>query len=219
MDAKPGQVTVVAPHPDDEVLGAGGALARWAHTGTAITIVAVTDGERSHPDSPTWSTGAMACQRRVESDAAWGRLGLDCHHVVRLGVRDGEVTDSESELATVLVRLSTPDSLLLATWPGDGHPDHEAAGRATRRAAELVGCEHAFYPVWMWHWASPDDPRVPWQRARSIVLELEFAAAKRLATGEFVSQTRPLSAHPEDRPVLPRYALDRLLREFEVFFV
>ncbi len=219
LDTMPEQVIVVAPHPDDEVLGAGGTLARWARAASEITLVAVTDGERSHPDSPTWSTAAMARQRRTESEAAWARLGLDFHRVVRLVVGDGEVTGSESELTSALTRLSTPDTLLLATWPGDGHPDHEAVGRATRRAADIAGCGYAFYPVWMWHWASPADPRVPWHRARSVALETEFAAAKRSAAGEFVSQTQPLSACPADQPVLPRYALDRLLREFEVFFV
>lgn len=210
---------VVAPHPDDEVLGAGGTLAQWTRAGVATTVVAVTDGERSHPGSPTWSTGAMARQRRVESEAAWARLGLNFHRVVRLDIADGDVAGSESELTSALSRLATSDSLLLATWLGDGHPDHEAVGRATCRAAEVAGCEYAFYPIWMWHWASPADPRVPWQHARSVVLETEFATAKRLAAGEFVSQTQPLSRHREDQPVLPQYALHRLLREFEVFFV
>jgi hypothetical protein len=46
---------------------------------------------------------------------------------------------------------------------GDGHPDHESVGRAapchrTYRAALLE------YPIWMWHWADPDDDAVPWQR-------------------------------------------------------
>lgn len=219
LDATPEQVIVVAPHPDDEVLGAGGTLARWARAGAAITIVAVTDGERSHPDSATWSARAMARQRRAESEAAWSRLGLDLCRTVRLVVGDGEVARCESELTTALGGLCTPDTLCIATWPGDGHPDHEAVGRATRRAADIAGCEYVFYPVWMWHWASPADPRVPWQHARSVMLDAELAAAKRSAAAEFVSQTQPLSAHPEDQPVLPHCALDRLLREFEVFFV
>lgn len=42
---------VVAPHPDDEVLGPGGTLAVLAAGGTAVAVLALTDGEASHPAS------------------------------------------------------------------------------------------------------------------------------------------------------------------------
>ena len=45
-----GRVVVVAPHPDDEVLGAGGALASLAVRGARLLLVAVTDGEASDPE-------------------------------------------------------------------------------------------------------------------------------------------------------------------------
>lgn len=219
LDVVPNHVVIAAPHPDDEVLGAGGTLARWARAGVPITIVAVTDGERSHPSSSTWSAARLAWHRRAESEAAWSLLGLAGSRVVRLSVRDGAVDRKESEIGAALRELCTPESLCLATWAGDGHPDHEAVGRASRSAAEAVGAEFVCYPIWMWHWASPGDARVPWDRARSVTLETELARAKRSAAAEFVTQTQPLSQDPADQPVLPRGVLARLLREFEVFFV
>ncbi|MYS00504.1 MULTISPECIES: PIG-L family deacetylase, partial [unclassified Streptomyces] len=47
----PGRVVVVAAHPDDEVLGLGGTIARLAAAGHGLTVVSVTDGEGSHPHS------------------------------------------------------------------------------------------------------------------------------------------------------------------------
>lgn len=48
------------PHPDDEVLGFGGALALLAGQGARLRIVADTDGEASHPHSPTLSPARRA---------------------------------------------------------------------------------------------------------------------------------------------------------------
>ena len=56
--------------------------------------------------------------------------------------------------------------MCLAPWERDAHADHEAAGRAARRA----GLPVLSYPIWMWHWAIPADARVPWHRARQVPL-------------------------------------------------
>jgi hypothetical protein len=42
----------------------------------------------------------------------------------------------------------------------------------------------------MWHWASPADPRVPWDRALRIPLPPRAMARKRAAIGCFASQTQ-----------------------------
>lgn len=43
------RLVVVAPHPDDEVLGVGGLMATAVGAGVELDIVAVTDGDASHP--------------------------------------------------------------------------------------------------------------------------------------------------------------------------
>ena len=70
MPSPPATVVVVAPHPDDEVLGVGGLLRLLARAGTAIHIVAVTDGEASHPKSPTLTPRALAARRVAETEQA-----------------------------------------------------------------------------------------------------------------------------------------------------
>ena len=44
-----GRVVVIAPHPDDEVLGAGATTATLALQGARVVVIAVTDGEASNP--------------------------------------------------------------------------------------------------------------------------------------------------------------------------
>jgi LmbE family N-acetylglucosaminyl deacetylase len=102
-----------------------------------------------------------------------------------------------------------------ATWRGDGHPDHEAVGRAAAVAARNADTVFAEYPVWMWHWATPGDRAVPWQRARLVPVTYPAAAAKRAAAQCFRSQLAP---PPGQRPVLPPGMVERLLAVGEVVF-
>ena len=92
---------VVAPHPDDEVLGVGGVLAEVA----GADVVAVTDGEASHPDSTVYSQEALAAVRRDETATALTALGQDPSWVFRLGHPDGRV-DEPALVAALLPHLS-----------------------------------------------------------------------------------------------------------------
>jgi LmbE family N-acetylglucosaminyl deacetylase len=213
----PTRVVVVAPHPDDEVLGVGGLLTLLSRQGVAVVLVAVTDGEASHPGSPTLSPDQLRTCRADERLDALERLGVPAE-VRRLGLADGGVASGEAELGGALHELLEPDDWCLATWTGDGHPDHEAVGRAATSAAAVTGARLLEVPIWTWHWATPDDPRVPWDRARRVSLPPDAQAAKQRAVEAYRSQIAPLSADPADAAILPPPVLARLLRPYETTF-
>lgn len=210
-------VVVVSPHPDDEVLGVGGTLQSLAAAGADITLVAVTDGESSHPGSATLSPADLAERRPREVRDALVLLGLEHVRIERLGLPDGGIAAHETEVADVLSRILHPGALCLATWHRDGHPDHDAVGRAARVAASACGTALLEYPLWLWHWARPGDPAVPWPTLRRLRLPERAVARKRAAAMVFSTQVEPLSAAPEDAAVLPPPVLRRWLRDFEVF--
>ncbi|EOM78339.1 PIG-L family deacetylase [Rhodococcus rhodnii] len=212
----PGAV-VVAPHPDDEVLGVGGLAALLAAAGVSVRTVAVTDGDASHPGSPTWSRDRLVRARIGESQRAAAHLGLDPPR--RLGLPDGDVGAHEARLTEEIAGLLRPGWWCLTTWRGDGHPDHEATGRASARAARSAGARLLEFPIWAWHWGTPDDPHIPWGRARAVELPPDVHAAKRRAIDEFVTQTAPLSEDPADRAILPPHILERFLGTRETVFV
>lgn len=210
-------LVLVAPHPDDEILGVGGWASALAASGIPVTILSVTDGGASHPGSPTLTPSELAARRRTESDRAAGHLGLPTP--TRLGLPDGGVAAHESQLAELIRPHLAPDVWCAAPLRNDGHPDHEATYRAAAQAAQDAGARLIEYPIWLWHWSFPDDPAIPWQLARRIALTPDRQHAKVRAANEFATQIEDLSEHPADRAILPRHVLARLLRDHETVFV
>ena len=196
-----GRVIVVAPHPDDEILGAGGTVARLSRAGAFVELIAVTDGERSHPGMESH----LRCVRPRESLAAAGRLGIRFRSIRRLRHPDGRI--DEPTLARSLAELVGPGDLVLAPWVCDGHPDHDATGRAAAQACARNGADLLAYLVWAWHWAKPDD--LPWSRAQRVDIS-DLVAPKRSAAGCFRSQIKV------EAVVLPPHVLRRLVRPYEV---
>jgi LmbE family N-acetylglucosaminyl deacetylase len=218
LSSPPPQVVVVAPHPDDEVLGVGGLMTLLEAAGSIVTLVAVTDGAASHPGSPTLTPADLAVRRARERTSALQVLGMRDVQLLRVGLPDGDAASFEPILTTLLGDLLGPDDWCVTTWRGDGHPDHEATGRAAAAAADEAGCRLLEFPVWAWHWAVPGDDRMPWDRARRISLPSPVSAAKRAAAAEYRTQVQPLSDDPADAAILPPEVLERLLRDSETVF-
>ncbi|MEO7234782.1 MAG: PIG-L family deacetylase [Lapillicoccus sp.] len=204
-------VVVVAPHPDDEVLGVGGLIRRLVRDGVRVRVVAVTDGEGA-PAPRGWSPERLATERVIEAVAACGALGVDPPH--RLGLPDGRVGEHEAALTEALSRLLSPSTHCLATWRSDGYPDHEATGRAAAAACAQTSAALVEYPVWMWHWAAPDDPAVPWERVHRVALTPQEREAKAVAVARHGTQLDPPA--PGVDPVLPPFVVERLVTSYEM---
>lgn len=214
------RAVIIAPHPDDEVLGCGGLLQGLAALGRAIQLISVTDGSASHPGSRRWPVERLSVIRPQESAQALHRLGLPLHSLkwLRAGFADGQVAAREEELVGFIQRHLKPTDAVFTTWREDGHCDHEAVGRASAKAAQRVGATLYELPVWTWHWATAENSQVPWHRARKVALSCAAIARKRHAIHAFASQ---LEGDPQIGlpPVLAPYVIERLLMPFEVVFV
>ncbi|WP_370328074.1 PIG-L deacetylase family protein [Euzebya sp.] len=210
----PRRLVVVAPHPDDEVLALGGSVAMLRRDGWDVGVVAVTDGEASHPGSTRVDRASLAATRREESIAALAEIGVPATAIDRLGLPDGGVADHEHALADALVERLGPDDLVAVPHRRDGHPDHEAAARAGLRAVEAVGADVVEYPVWLWHWTAPGSPL--WTSARLHRLDPAAQLAKARAISAFASQIHPHGPDPADQPILPAAILARFQRTVEV---
>lgn len=204
------QLVIVAPHPDDETLGLGATAAQLVASGVDVQVISVSDGGAAEPGATSRDRARVAITRRHELRRATGILGLD--PPVSLGLPDGELTRHEDRVTEALGEIldrAAPGTWCAATWRGDGHPDHEAVGRAAAQACARSGATLLEYPVWMWHWAVPGDPAVPWHQAHSVPVSGRALERKRQAAQCFRSQFVPGAA--DAPPVLPPFVLQRLL--------
>lgn len=210
-------LVVIAPHPDDETLGLGATTAQLVASGVNVQLVSVSDGGDARPGAPRPDRTRLETTRRHELRRATGILGVG--PAVSLGLPDGQLANHEERLTDLLVKIlegAAPRTWCAASWRGDGHPDHEAVGRAAAIACERAGVVLVEYPVWMWHWASPTDPAVPWDRAYVVPVSAWAVNRKHCAAQCFTSQLEPGS--DGSAPVVPAFALGRLLAVGEVVF-
>lgn len=105
----------------------------------------------------------------------------------------------------------------MTTWAGDRHPDHAACADAGTRIAKAGGIEHWQFPIWAWHWGTPDSPELRRARLRRLCLDESAATAKREAIAVHRSQHSALSSEPGDEAILSRSMLDHFRRTYEVF--
>lgn len=137
------RLLVLAPHPDDEVIGCGGLVAQHLRDGRAVRIVVVTDGAAAN---------AGAVDREEESRRGIARLGEAT--VDFLGLPDRGLDSAvASRLREILLEFR-PDLIALPS-PIEIHPDHLALSRAfcdlvqrdPMLFADLAVTRVAFYEV------------------------------------------------------------------------
>jgi LmbE family N-acetylglucosaminyl deacetylase len=115
-----GPVLVVAPHPDDEVLGAGGTIARLAASDADVYVAIVTRGDPS-----IFSEESI---EKVRREAVEAQKLLGVRKTIFLEGFPAALVDTvpHAHLNAVLSELleQVDPELVLAPFPGDLHLDH-----------------------------------------------------------------------------------------------
>ncbi len=197
---------VIAPHPDDEALAAGGLIAHLRARGVPVTVAAVTDGEKAYGDTP-----GLGPIREREQTAALARLGVEPASIFRLHLDDSGVAAHEALLADLLAPFAPAGTHIVAPWRHDFHPDHEACGRAAADVAARTGATLTSWLFWTWHRGTPE--LLASESLAALYLSEGEQAQKRAAVAEHRSQL----AHPSGQPILPANLLLPAQRPFEVF--
>jgi LmbE family N-acetylglucosaminyl deacetylase len=137
------RLMAILAHPDDESLGLGGTLARYAAEGIHVALVTATRGERGWRGEMDADPGLTAVGqfREAELRAAATALGID--RLTFLDQIDGELAQAESGpvLARIVAEIRAFRPQVVVTFGPDGaygHPDHIAISQMATSAVVLA---------------------------------------------------------------------------------
>jgi len=166
MTDRPLTLMAVHAHPDDEAIGTGGILARYADEGVRTVLVTCTNGELGDapgglkPGDPGHDEAVVVPLRRRELEASCQVLGVS--HLELLGYHDSgmegwaqndapgsfwraPVAEAGHRLAD-LMRTYEPQVVVTYDENGFyGHPDHIQANRVTHAALDECGIPDKLY--------------------------------------------------------------------------
>lgn len=184
------KVLVIAPHPDDEVLGVGATMHRLAGEGHDVTVAIVTKGWE-----PLFPADQVE-QVRAEAVAANAALGVNDVRFMDLPVtRLHALPEHELNAAFDQLVLDVQPEWVFLPFPGDRHEDHrqtfDAALVALRPVASRAFVRRilCYETVSETHWSAAHvEPAFEPQIWMDVTGHLE---AKLTAMQKYVSQVRP----------------------------
>lgn len=184
-----GRVLVFAPHPDDEVLGVGGTMARMADQGAEVTVVTVTRG------FPPYFSEELVASARSEAAKAHTELGV--RQSIFLDFPAAALDRVERRVLNAAVRETyetcTPDYVFLP-FAGDIHLDHQIVFQSAMVACRPNGghvpqAVLAYETVSETNWNAP--PITPGFMPNTFFDISKWLERKMRAFGYFASQVRP----------------------------
>lgn len=226
-----GPTLVVAPHPDDDVLGCGGTIALLREHGVPVWVVIASDGAASHPHSQRFPASMMRELRAAETLEGLAAVGVDRAAVTFLNLPDGAVpqpgtpgADAAIAGAAIQVAVATLAGLpgvntVLLPWRRDPHDDHRATWALFTAALDALDSpvRRIEYPIWLLVHPGPDDLPEPhegrlWRRDIAPVLD-----CKRAAILAHRSQTTDMIDDDPTGYCLPPAVLEQFFQPWEPF--
>lgn len=122
-------IVVITPHPDDAEASCGGLIANFVANGDEVMILTMTGGERG-----IWNAN-MDEARKIRTEEAHNAANLLGAKIEFFGAIDGSLAaDSANNFKLKEILLGINPAIVLAPWPLDVHPDHQATGILAWRA-------------------------------------------------------------------------------------
>jgi LmbE family N-acetylglucosaminyl deacetylase len=143
-----GTILIIAPHPDDEIIGMGGVLSMHLDAKSKITVLYLTDGRHENPNLG-FSKTKMAEIRRKEAESIGKQYFIK---QVFWDIEDTCLTNDEETISRMIKLLEDirPEIIYLPSF-FDYHCDHFAANQILAESLKKISNPQAnvvCYEVW-----------------------------------------------------------------------
>ncbi|MFH1063859.1 MAG: PIG-L deacetylase family protein [Candidatus Woesearchaeota archaeon] len=141
---------VICAHPDDEIIGAGGTIARYSKEGKRVIAVIFSYGENSH----WWLKKRFTVEMRVKESRAAGEV-VGTYKTVFLGLKDFELKEEIKKRKNLVmlerVIAKYAPSKILTHSPDDMiYADHKAVWEAVEKVTSRMKYEGDIYTFNIW---------------------------------------------------------------------
>jgi LmbE family N-acetylglucosaminyl deacetylase len=226
---------VFAPHPDDEILGCGGTIAKKLSEGCNVSVVFMTDGRNSLTEIGVYSHPSpleLREIRKMEAIRAAKVLGIRDEKLFFLDIEDGTLQKNEdlAEQEVLKVLNSFPNEVYLPQEK-EFHVDHRVTNRLVRSAIKKLDfCPLEFHYAIAWLYPLNLLVRVRPNSLQDLMMSrllkkdvaavdiADFLSLKKAALEEYQSQLKILT-EGQRRAALKSSFLKRFLQNKEKFFV
>jgi LmbE family N-acetylglucosaminyl deacetylase len=204
---------VLAPHQDDEAIGAGGTLIIAGKASAELNICFITDGRPKKPTSYGATPEAVVQMRRRESEEVGKSLGANIHH---LGINNAKLNPSLTDLDRLSQKIEQlAPQVLLVPWLLD-----TAKHRIVNHLLWLTDQRRPLPPCEVWGY-QVHNSLIP----NGYVDITEVAEDKRKLIERYASQVAYLRRYDHmamgmaawNCRFLPNYKADQVARYVEVF--
>lgn len=162
MEKKKENIIFFCAHNDDQIIGAGGTVARYANEGKNVYTVIFSHGEKSHP----WLKPEHAIETRIKEADSSNRI-LGGHDIVFLDLKEGKFLEQyeENKMEGGLIHTISKikPSKIFFHGIDDPHPDHRAVHKLVSSLLDKIEFKGDAYTfdVWtIWNWRKTNYPKM-----------------------------------------------------------
>ncbi len=210
-------ILLIAPHPDDEIIGCGGLIQRYT-SGKCVNVVILTGGGASHHGCCEATADDIKRERRNMAQKINAEIGLPkgCLHL--LDFEDGNISAGnaveEAKLLSIIQNIK-PDAILFPIQQGEGWSDHIAAGDIVKRliSAHSIKVQLYEYCVWFWYY---NVWNIRWRDAHILKMTSDQYQKKLKAISDYTTSVAPCGKPWSG--VLPKVFLKANSWSMELYF-
>lgn len=153
------KILVICAHPDDEIIGAGGTIAKYSQEGRNVTVIIFSYGELSHP----WIKKKVTIGTRVNESRTAGEI-VGCKDTIFLGAKEGHFIDKRKTITKTIEKVINdlkPSKIFVHSFDDRLYADHKAVHEIVMSTIDRMDYKGNIYTFNIWNMVNSQERYCP----------------------------------------------------------